>query len=649
MIAMRSVSLTIVFSCSLALFFVNAIAQPRSNRQEPQPPGEADKNRKRSEAETSRPESDVTLIRQAAEVLIRQAAEEAASIDDRRSAVRIQGMAAEALWNRDQEYARKIFRRAFDAAIAYYREGKYSHRLQVARGLSIGRPDIRLEIIVQVNRRDRALGEQFMEKYVEEKQNELEEQRGVATGPFDSALGKVDLAAGDFLSIAESLLEVDRAAAFAVAQRGLTSGIPQAAGYFFTFLAAHDRAAADQMYRMALERLGRDSAPVPGQLLLLSAYPFGDGQVWIAGGDGVNSYRFEVPRDFVIEKALAQSFIQVALTVLTRTAGSDLSQFPDARSRLGSALFAARLLEPKVAQFQPSLLPEWRTVAMKLMASASDKSNDVDQALEQVKETRESSLPRDGRERIEKLLDRADRTSNSAQRDDLYRQAASEADRLGYESWALDIADKIGDLEYRQQVRSALYFNAAIRAVRHKRFDNARRLALQVDAIDERAYLFLEIARAVIKDKDRVRALLEEGAQWALAAPNTPARLRALLGITHLYASIDSLRSFELAAEAVRTANKIPAYDSDQNRLIRASSSPSGQTSSVEVKSVEGFDLAKTLEILAGIDFYRTLGLAQSLESKPLKLATVVTIAASVIDKKETAITTQILRSTELN
>ena len=642
---MKILSLAIALALSLVLSSIKA--QPPSNRKQPQPPVEADKTQKGSKAEISRLEGDATLIRQAAEILIRQAAEDAASIVDRRSAVRIQGRAAEALWNRDQEYARKIFRRAFDAAITHYREGN-SNRLQVARGVSISRPDIRLEIIVQANRRDPALGQQFMEKYVEEKQRELEEQRGIATGPFDSAFGNVDVAAGDFLRIAESLLEVDRDAAFATAQRGFSSGIPQAGGYFFAFLAKRDRAAADQMYRMALERLGRENVPVPGQLLLLSAYPFGDEQVWIAGGDGVNSYSFDVT-GFAIDKALVQSFIQVALAVLTRTAGSDLSQFPDARSRLGSALFAARLLEPKVAQFQPALLPEWRTVTLKLMALANDKSRDVDQALEQVKETRDTSLPRDGKERIERLIDRADRVSNSAQRDDLFRQAASEADRLGYESWALDIADKIEDLDFRQQVRSSLNFGAAIRAVKYKRFDNARRLALQVDAIDGRAYIFLEIARAVIKDKDRVRALLEEGAQWAMAAPNTPARLRALIGIAHFYASFDSVRSFELAAEAVRTANKIPTYDSDQSRLVLTSNSPTGRTSSVEVKSVEAFDFAKTLAILADIDFYRTLGLAQSLESKPLKLTTVVNIGASVIEKKEAAITSTTLSRAKLN
>ena len=90
---MRFLSLVITIYCSLALCSVAAVAQSQSNRQAQQPATKG----------------DLSLIRQAAENFVRQAAEEAASLDDPRSAVRIQGMAAEALWNHDKEYARKLF------------------------------------------------------------------------------------------------------------------------------------------------------------------------------------------------------------------------------------------------------------------------------------------------------------------------------------------------------------------------------------------------------------------------------------------------------------------------------------------------------------------------------------------------------------
>src|SRR5205814_1661164 len=56
--------------------------------------------------------------------LVKDAGEEAAKLDDRRSAARIQAAAGEALWPFDKEVAQKFFRSAFEAALTYYRDGR---------------------------------------------------------------------------------------------------------------------------------------------------------------------------------------------------------------------------------------------------------------------------------------------------------------------------------------------------------------------------------------------------------------------------------------------------------------------------------------------------------------------------------------------
>jgi len=632
---MKRLFLPVVLCCSSVLVTNLAAQDRRPTGQEFQPPNAARPGS--AETDIAFQRRDFKLVRQAAELLVRQAAEDALTLDDRRSAARIRTAAASALWQADRDYARDLFRKTFDSAVAYYHLAEDSDRVQVTHQLSLARPDLRLEIIRLASSCDAALGREFMEKYVEEKKRELEEKRGLPTGGFDSAFGNVDVTAGDYLRIAASLIDVDRNGAFAMAQRAFVSGIPQASGYFFTQLAGRDRAAADQMYRMALERLSQDTAPVPGQLLLLAAYPFGDSQVWVAGGDGVSSYRFQVPKDFTINSELIHAFSNLALTVLSRTAESDLSQLPDRTTRLGSALFAARLLEPRIAQYEPQMLSSWHATTMNLLASARDKSHDVDEALDQVRDVQETDSKSNPRERIKKLLDRAERTQNSAARDDLYREAAFEANRLNDDKWALDIADEIEDLDYRHAVRVALHFDMAVRAIKEKRLDEAYGLALKVDVLDEQAYLFSEVARTLVKNNDRVLEILEEAARRAEAAPKSPARVRALLGISYLYAGLDLARSFDIATEAVRTVNKIPVFDSDQSRMVRTLETRTGERSSVEVRNVEGFDLAKTVALLARLDFNRTLDLVQSLEKKPLRLATIVSIGASVMEQKQTA------------
>ena len=396
--------------------------------------------------------------------------------------------------------------------------------------------------------------------------------------------------------------------------------------------------AADQMYRMALERILRDESPMPGQLLLLSAYPFGEGQVWVGGGDGLNSYRIEVPTGFVVDRQLVGQFLDAAFAVLTRVAESDLSQFPDAEARRGSAIFAVRLIEPKVARFRPALAAQWRVLGGKI-GSAGHRLSDIDRAFERIAQARESDLTPVAEERIKRLLEWAEKTPNLADRDDLYRKASFEADKLGEEDWALRIADKIGDTEYRRGVRSTLKFGATMRAVKERRFEEARRLALEVETADEQAYLFFAIARGALGGKDRAHALqlLAEAERRADSVADPTARLRVTFGLAYLYAVCDPARGFEVATRAVRAADKLSGYGPEEARLVRVTGGRRGRGASVAVESVEEFEPGKALAILARTDFDRALQLAQSLASKPLRLGTVIDLCASVTARKTPA------------
>jgi len=640
---MKTLCLFIALGLSFALVGSSAAQQKPAKSSKPQPAAEAEGKDKDEGKEKKEAEAEMTVLQQRGLDLLRQAAEDAIGIEDRRSSAKILAAAADALWERDQERARKLFQHAFETAVNYYRDTKDDNLVRVTQGGSIGRQDLRLEVIKLASGRDAALGRKFSDQYIEEKKRELQENRtqNKLDGGGDSRLfGKTDPASGDLLRTAQTLLAVDLKLAVSLAQRAFSTGIPQSAPSFFIQLANRDRTSADQVYLTALERLRNDGAATPGQLLLLSAYPFGENRVWVTDGENTNSYGFQPPKDFTLDEQLIRRFIATAFTVLARTTELDPSQSPDVASWFGGALFAARLLEPKVAQYQPALLGDWRGLGARLAGLTAVKAGDgVEHTLQDVaRETRQATNP-DNTDRIKELLDRAQQTADFARRDDLYQQAAFETNRGGDLSRALNIADKISDSDFRSKVRSWLNFDAATRATNERRFDDARRLALEVEATDERAYLFFQIASAALKEKDRARAieLLNEAAQRATAADNSPEKIRAQLGIANIYAGIDPLRGFEIIGEAVKAANRIPNYSPDQTGLVRALSMRSGRGSMIMSNSVEGFDLGKTLAILARSDFDRALLLAQSLDSKPLKLATLVAIASAVFDKKQMA------------
>jgi hypothetical protein len=570
--------------------------------------------------------------------LILLAAEDAAKLDDERNTIRIQALAADVLWKYEQARARSLFQNAFAVASNYHQNGKGLEQERIAGGLSLSRPDLRLEVIRLVGKHDTQLSRQFTDQYVEEKRLEQEEKRNQNKQPrsYDAAFGEVDEASNDTLHIAEKLLAVNKKDAVSLAEQAFAKGIPQVAGYLFTQIAQQDRESADKLYLMALDRMQRDKSPVPGQLLLLASYPFGDGNVWVSSGAGISSYHFPVSDKFTIDEKIVQRFIAVAFVVLARNAEANTMQLPDANVRVGAALFAAKLLQPRIAKYCPERLREWGNLTDTLFHAAGDQTRmGIDKTLNQISERAESETPASMDDRIKKLLNRAQNTNNFAHRDDFYQKAALLADQKSDVSHALEIADRISNREHRRKLRSWLNFEAASRAIDARKFDEARQYASEVEATDQSAYLFSRIAQVALAGKDQVKAhdLLAEAARRAIGAENTPEKLHALLVLISIYSRFDSLRGFDLANEAVGTANKLQNYDLDQGRLIRSLETPGGNGIGISVESTEEFEIGKSLASLAKSNFEPALLLARSLNYKPLGLMAIISVAASVFDK----------------
>lgn len=600
-----------------------------------------EKSKEDKESEKKAAEEEASALQRRSIEIIRGAADEAVSLTDHRNAARVQANAADVLWLRDEEHAREIFQKAFEAAVAHYRETKDDNREQLAERAWTTHPDMRLEVIRLASRRDAAFAKKFTEQYVEEKRRELQEQaiENQQKQPgYDRYFGKEDVIASGLLDAASPLLQTDPKTAVELALRAFSAGVPQGAPSFLFQLAGKDRAAADSLFLVALDHISRDPVVVPGQWLLLAAYPFGESVIYISDGQGMSSSSFGAPApNPAVDPQLVGRYLASVAGMLTRAAQINPAQSPELPARIATALFAARLLEPKVVQYQPGLVDGWREMAQQLAVMTEQRSRDgVNSNVQNLNQNSKPSAPTDAEDRNKSLLDRAERTTDFGQRDELYRQVAFSLQRSD-PARALSIADKISDLDLRKKTRSWISFQAATAAIGQKQWDEARRYAQEVIETDQRAYLYFRIAEAVLKNGDRTRAveLLDEAAQRAAGADNTAEKLRAQLGIANLYARFDSARGFEIAADAIKTANHVPTYNPDQAQLTRVFSTR-GSTS-VSTEDVDGFDLGKVLANLARADFDRAIALAQSLEPKPLKLTTLVTIASSVFDQKQMA------------
>jgi hypothetical protein len=638
--------------------------QAPSKRQTPAPPTPS--KEKKSPKDTKQPadEESATLkventpnlaeLRQRAIDLAQQVGEDANGIDDRRSAAIIQAVSADVLWPHRKEPARDLFRRAFETAVTHYKETLDDNRQQLDKKVFTPRGDVRVEVIKLINKRDPKMGAEYNEKFIESKSREEQERaaRAAASGQIqgkgESKFFGGNVAATDgLMEAAKTLLNEDAKMAAGVARRAADLGVSPAFAMFISALSKRDRAAADGLYLHALEVLSSAQSPLPGQLLALSAYPFGEGQISVRDGSNGSSWGFGKPEKFDVNPQHIQKFLTVALGALQRLADPSLTLAPDGVSRLSVALYAAKALESKVAAFHPALQNQWQEMTSRLESlNPAGSAQSILQALERENERKaarqgdESQQQVSSRQQgmVEELLERAQKTNNFAQRDGLYSQAATAAERAGDVSRALEIVGRISDLTFRGKLRSWINFNASEKAIRDKRYDEARRYALEVDETDYRAYLFFQIAEKVLKDNDRDRAteLLEEAASRAVEADDTQEKVKALCGIADLFLKIDQARSFNLAEAAVRAANKVPAGKLNLveggSRMTRTLSyDGSTTTNSTEVG---GFDLRKVFGRLAGYDFDRSLALAQVIENKSVRCWAMIAVAESAFVKR---------------
>ena len=636
--------------------------QSPSKRQTPVVP--APSKEKKAPEDTTKPanEEGATLkvenkpnlaeLRQRGIDLAQHVGEEANGIDDRRSAAIIQAVAADVLWPHRKELARDLFRKAFETAANYYKETLDDNRQQLSKNSWTSRGDVRVEVIKLINKRDPKMGAEYNEKFIEGKSREEQERAvraasGQSRGPGESNFFGSNAAATDgLLEAANTLLHEDARMAVDLARRAGELSVSPAFVIFLFTLSRRDRAAADGLYLHALQALSAAQTPLPGQLLALGAYPFGEGEIRIRDGSNSSGWGFGKPENFDVNPQHVQKFLTVTLGTLQRLADPSVMQSPDGASRLSVALFAAKALESKVAAFHPALQDQWQEMTRSLEAlNPGGSAQKILQSLDRDNEQREARRGDESRQQnssrqkgmVDELLERAQKTNDFAQRDGLYSDAALAAEKAGDISRAMEIVGRISNMTFREKMKSWINFNASEKAISEKRYDEARQFALGVDETDYRAYLFFQIAEKMIsdKDRDRGRELLEEAARRAVEAEDTQEKVKALCGIADLYLKIDQDRSFSLAEALVRAANNVPA---DKLNLVERGSqmtrtlSNAGGTRTTST-DVGGFDLRKVFGRLAGYGFDRSLALAQAIEHKSVRCWAMIAVAESAFVK----------------
>jgi hypothetical protein len=619
----------------LCLLFLcaTAVAQPKEANKTVPAKEIAGKSGKEKIASDPEAERIVRERRAQAQSLLISLAADAGSYSDQKLRARTQARIADALWEADQDRARTLFRRAWDAAEIVDQEGlrkmQEDIKQQQARtGNSAvqGPPNVRGEVLRLAARRDRALGEEFLAKLKIEKDREATEAADRSrSNPSDTPEGL-----SQRLSLARQLLatDVERALQFADPALGtITSeGID-----FLSYLREKDAAPADRRYVAMLTNAANDLQSDANTVSALSSYLFTP-HVFVnfngGGASTMSTSRGGAPLEVTSELRLA--FFRTAAGILLRP------QAPPGQDQTSSGLQGKYLMIKRLLPLFEQYAPKDMTDALRAEMEALGATVPEDMRQRDDDTLREGIRPPlSGEDREKALLDRIDHAKTSDERDSLYLQLA-QMFAQNSEMRARDYVDKIENSELRNQARPFIDARMTMRALDKKDVDRVLELVRIGELTHlQKAWALATAGKLLVKtDHEKSMTVIEEAATEARRIDvSDPDRPRALMAVANALLLSERGKSWDATYDAVKAANSAEGFTGEDG-VIRIGLQTKGM-SSLHSSSAQDFDVSGIFGELAKEDYNRSVELARGFEREAPRASAVIAIARAVLENKD--------------
>lgn len=644
----RSNVLTLLALVALAPLAVEAQQQQRGRSSG----RTAQRSDNRPTAETKDAER---VRRQEALGLLRETADRARTFDDLSYRSHIQMLAADALWKHDQQQARVIFRRAWEAATASdkatqeeleRREGPGS---EAAKGFAM---DARYEVILKAAARDPQMAEAFLKDYRKERKERETPQSPQAARTLWGSLSEADAQrlgfAQDLLARGESTGAAQLAAP--LISRGVRADIIA----FIIHLREQNVAASDRLYAQLLAQARADSSADANSVLLLSSPVISPGRLVQVSEDGSLQLR-PLPPSRRAEKSEAPPLISGALRNTFYQTAAELLLRPRAPSSVAAvqrqqlvALYLAmgRLLpffEREAAQYAPELRARQQALASdieqsrrELLASHMDSEREASE--------RAGDPLRTWLEKLERAA--ADTRRNDTERDALRLGMVRVAVRNRLWDRARRVAAEIEKMDSR---RAALSFIAVsqIADLAHTYADTKETdyesivkflNGADVPALAS-AWGYAEAAQVAARRSESSAAalgLLDEAERHAgRVEARTRQRVAAYVIVASAAARLDKPRAWTLLYEAVKAANAVEDFAGDEVSLdIMGSEGSTEEAHDYFVITSEAFRLDKIFATMSQLDWTKTLADARALEGRIPQAFVHIAIARATLEKQ---------------
>lgn len=611
-------------------------AQESSGKPLPQPEAIASpaKAAAKSKATSAAAKTKIDQQKALALSLLVSLANDARSYPDQTLRARTLSRIADALWEPDPEQGRALFRKAWDAAEVADQESarrvEEDRRRQEAASAGVALvspPDLRSEVLRLAAKRDRALGEELLDKLKEARTREATDASSpVRPEPLDTPV-----AVKQRLRLANQLLDTDVERALQFADPALGT-ITMEGLNFLSFLRDKNPAAADQRYARMLAIADTDLKSDANTVSLLSSYLFTP-HLFVTfepgGGQQSSQMNQRTPPPEVTPE-LRDAFFRTAVGVLLRPAPA--REQDRSSSGLQGKYLVIRRLMPLFEQYVTKGTTDQLRSEMAVLAQGTDqdvREQDDDNPIQR------GINPDRNPEDIEKsTLDRIDRAKTSAERDALYLQLAARAAQKG-DMRARDFTEKIEESELRKQAKPYVDMSLALNAAEKKDTEKALILASKGELSHlQKAWLLSQAAKALLAT-DREKALetiAEAAAEARRIDVSDPDRPRALIAVANAFLTLDRPRAWETMLEVAKASNSVEGFNGEDGRLIIRLQTKN--MTSLRSSTVDDFNLPGVFRSLSQENATQAIELARSFEGEAPRATALIAVARTLLSEK---------------
>jgi hypothetical protein len=523
-----------------------------------------------------------------------------------RIAVMLRG--AELLWPYRRERSRATFSEAFEIAKQDY-QAKGDAPIRAGVGLMVENPDQRFVVVRVIAKLDPAWARRLAEEMLSGEGGNIKD-RTFKAEPVNTRTAE------KLLATATLLLSQDMKAAMEFAAASLRYPASYSLTAFLYKLSETDQSLADDFYRRAFAVYREKQLR---EFLSSATYPFG-----LDKTDGLPfSGNYKVPANFRPNADLQVLFAQTLMLRARRAIekGVDEEDNYNGLSGLGHiAETIALIVSPLQKQF-PGLATQLTEIRDELLTTLpADIQENI--ANNEKKGTNVDS--RTFEERVEDI----EKSPNADQRDQQLTMLVLAAIANEPMDLLLRTTEKINDSKVRSQVLDWLYFNLAKRALTARSFDEAAKFAANVQELDQRAYLYSEIAKAhasKLANQNLARELLEQIINTAEKAPNTVVTARALLTAADLYLSFDADRAVAVLAQGIKIINQLENADFKPELFFRRIEGRNFGT--YAAYRIPGANPESAFRDMAKIDFDSAMVQSTQITDKPLRALITLALA----------------------